>query len=99
VLEVRGPNLGKTRCFPVIEARIDGERYFVSMLEDYRNWVLGILHRAEHPVTVVKLQFAPEGLRELAEGKLIASGRPLEHGRCHASDLPMKCHRLVSRLS
>jgi hypothetical protein len=49
--------------------------------------VLGILHRAEHPVTV-KLQFAPEWLRDLAEGKLIASGRPLEHGCCHAQILP-----------
>jgi hypothetical protein len=43
----------------------------------------------------VKLQFAPEWLRELAEGKLIASGRPLEHRRCHASDPPMLSHRLV----
>jgi hypothetical protein len=45
--------------------------------------------RPRHPApsrgsVTVKLKFAPEGLRELAEGTLIASGRPLEHGRCHA---------------
>jgi hypothetical protein len=64
VLEVRGRNSGETRCFPLIEARIDGGRYLVSMLGDNCNWVRNVRaaggiaklrHGAIEPVSLVEV--------------------------------------------
>ncbi|MGA2928252.1 MAG: nitroreductase/quinone reductase family protein [Solirubrobacteraceae bacterium] len=38
VLEVPGRNTGAPRRFPLVEARIDRERYLVSMLGERCNW-------------------------------------------------------------
>ena len=42
VLEVPGRNSGELRRFPLVEARIDRERYLVSMLGEECNWVRNV---------------------------------------------------------
>ena len=42
VLEVPGRSSGEPRTFPLIEARIDGQRYLVSMLGEQCNWVRNV---------------------------------------------------------
>src|SRR5450755_2383610 len=42
VLEVPGRNSGQPRRFPLVEARIDRDRYLVSMLGEECNWVRNV---------------------------------------------------------
>ena len=42
VLEVPGRSSGEPRSFPLVEARIDHERYLVSMLGEECNWVRNV---------------------------------------------------------
>lgn len=42
VLDVRGRQSGATRSFPLLEARLDGHRYLVSMLGEDCNWVRNV---------------------------------------------------------
>ena len=42
VLDVRGRQSGATRSFPLVEARLGGDRYLVSMLGEDCNWVRNV---------------------------------------------------------
>jgi hypothetical protein len=69
VLEVPGRNTGELRRFPLVEARIDHERYLVSMLGEHSNWVQnaraagGIVKLRHGGVESVQLVEVPAGQR------------------------------------
>ena len=42
VLEVQGRSSGETQRFPLVQARLDGDRYLVSMLGEECNWLRNV---------------------------------------------------------
>ncbi len=69
VLEVPGRNTGELRRFPLVEVRIDQERYLVSMLGQQCNWVRnvraadGVVKLRHGDVEPVQLVEVPVGQR------------------------------------